>query len=317
MRTMALPPTSWLFALAIACFTYSGCQPSSSQEASTSEVESVQSSVLLVSGQNNHDWQETNVFLQEILGESGLFNTTLSLTPPKGSDAAAWNTWNPDFASYDVVLIDYNGDMWPDRIKETFESYIEGGGTALAMHAGNNPFPGWEAFESMIGLLWRGAEGGYRVYMNDAGDLVRMEPGEDVGAGHGEKHDWQIRTRDADHPIMQDIPEVWLHPFDELYHGQRGPAENMNVLATAYSDTETGGSGKHELMIWWIPFGEGKVLTFLPGHHWPEQDDDQAFRCVGFRTLLNRSIEWLATDVVTIPVPDNFPTADQISTVDS
>ncbi|MEM7011082.1 MAG: hypothetical protein AAF585_06315, partial [Verrucomicrobiota bacterium] len=67
-------------------------------------------------------------------------------------------------------------------------------------------------------------------HLSENGELVKHPPGEDLGAGHGEKHDWQIQTRDSDHPIMQGIPERWLHPFDELYHGQRGPAENMNVL---------------------------------------------------------------------------------------
>ena len=289
--------------------------PEKAEASSPNEV-SQTASVLLLSGQNNHDWKETNAFILDIISDVDLFETEITLTPSKDADPSAWNEWNPDFSQHDVVLIDYNGQMWPDQVKSDFDTYIAEGGTALALHAGNNPFPGWEAYEQMVGLLWRNEDTGYRAYMNEEGDIIKHPPGEDLGAGHGRKHDWKIQTRDPNHPIMQGIPELWLHPFDELYHGQRGPAENMNVLATAYSDEETGGSGKHELMIWWIPYGEGKVLTFLPGHHWPEQEDDRAFRCVGFRTLLNRSLEWLATGEVTIPVPDNFPTADEISLVE-
>lgn len=84
----------------------------------------------------------------------------------------------------------------------------------------------------------------------------------------------------------------------------------MNVLATAWSDTKLGGTGRHEPMVWWTEFGEGKILTFLPGYLWEGQMDDRAFRCVGFRTLLQRSAEWLATGEVTLPVPENFPTAE-------
>ena len=53
------------------------------------------------------------------------------------------------------------------------------------------------------------------------------------------------------------------------------------------------------------------MLTFLPGHIWAGQEDLRAFHCVGFRTLLQRCCEWLATGKVTLPVPADFPTADR------
>ena len=267
--------------------------------------------VLLVSGQNNHDWERTTPMLKKILEEGGLFDVTVSLTPPKGAPQIDWGRWQPDFKAYDVVVSNYNGEMWPEAVRTRFEQYIRGGGTALVQHAANNPFSGWTAYEQMVGLLWRGSEDGYRVYLDDDGAVVRLPPGEGRGAGHGKLHDWQITARLEDHPILKGLPNVWLHPHDELYHGQRGPAENMSILATAYSDPDHGGSGRHELMMWWIPYGQGKVLTLLPGHLWSGQDDDRALRCVGFRTLLQRGVEWLATGAVTLPVPDNFPSATQ------
>lgn len=288
------------------------CQPAV-QQSEAGEPASNKSRVLLLSGQNNHDWRETHVYLQNIINGSGLFDLDITLTPEKGADSTAWDTWNPHFAEYDAVLIDYNGEMWPARIKQAFEGYINRGGTAYVIHASNNPFPGWTAYEQMVGLLWRDNDAGNRVFINEDGNLASQPPGEGPGAGHGELHDWHIQTRDAGHPIMQGIPERWLHPHDELYHGQRGPAENMHILATAYSDLESGGTGKHELMMWWIPYGEGKVLTFLAGHHRPSQEDKRAFECVGFRTMLIRGLEWLATDRVTTPVPLNFPAANRIS----
>ena len=281
--------------------------------AATVSMADSKAAVLLISGQNNHDWQRTNPMLKSILDESGRFDVTVSLTPPKGSAESDWAGWQPNFAAYDVVVLNYNGTMWPEAVRTQFEQYIDGGGTALMQHAANNPFRGWTAFEQMVGLLWRGPEAGYRVFLDDDGAEVRIAPGEDLGAGHGKLHDWQITGRMPDHPILQGLPDIWLHPHDELYHGQRGPAENMNILATAYSTPDHGGSGKHELMVWWIPYGQGKVLTLLPGHLWPGQEDDQALRCVGFRTLLQRSTEWLATGTVTLPVPDNFPTATEAS----
>ena len=201
--------------------------------------------VLLVSGQNNHDWERATPMLKKILEEGGLFDVTVSLTPPKGASPTDWGRWQPDFKAYNVVVSNYNGEMWLEAVRTRFEQYIRGGGTALVQHAANNPFAGWTAYEQMVGLLWRGSEGGYRVYLDDDGAVVLLPPGEDLGAGHGKLHDWQITARLEDHPILKGLPNVWLHPHDELYHGQRGPAENMSVLATAYSDPDHGGSGRH------------------------------------------------------------------------
>ncbi|MCY4158421.1 MAG: ThuA domain-containing protein [Bacteroidetes bacterium] len=271
-----------------------------------------QSSVLIVSGQNNHDWVRTVEHIERILLDANIFSVNISLTPEKEADQKAWDDWNPEFDAYDVILLVYNGELWPERIRTHFEAYVSGGGHVLVQHAANNPFPGWEAYEEMVGLLWRNADAGYGAYWDEKDGLMRISPGEDQGAGHGPLHDWTITTRDLEHPIMTGIPKSWLHPHDELYHGQRGPAQGLNVLATAWSDLEFGGTGRHELMIWWTQFGEGKILTFLPGHLWGDQEDDRALRCVGFQTLLQRSAEWLATNAVTIPVPENFPTAEQI-----
>jgi hypothetical protein len=37
-------------------------------------------------------------------------------------------------------------------------------------------------------------------------------------------------------------------------------------------------------------------------------------KCVGFATTLTRGAEWAATGKVTQKVPENFPTADKVST---
>ncbi|MEA2630570.1 MAG: uncharacterized protein QOE66_789, partial [Chloroflexota bacterium] len=97
---------------------------------------------------------------------------------------------------------------------------------------------------------------------------------------------------------------------DELYHGQRGPAEDMEILATAYSDKGKGGTGTNEPMVWVIPYGKGRVFTTVMGH--VGGNDTTAIRCVGFETVMLRGTEWAATGKVTIPIPANFPTADEV-----
>ena len=272
--------------------------------------------LLIVTGQNNHDWARTTPMIVAILEAAGdRFVIETTTTPSGGGDDAGWADWRPEFGDYDVVVLDYNGQMWPVEVRESFEQYIEGGGKALLLHAANNAFQGWSAFEQMTGLLWRNADYGDRLYYDDAGELVRVAAGEGPGAGHGPKYDWPITQRE-EHALFEGMPATWMHAFDELYQGQRGPAEGMTILATAYADPEKGGTGQHEPMLWTIEYGDGLVMTFLAGHLWRGQRETDAFRCVGYRTVLQRACEWLASGEVTVAMPDDFPTATERSVVE-
>jgi hypothetical protein len=57
------------------------------------------------------------------------------------------------------------------------------------------------------------------------------------------------------------------------------------------------------------PYGKGRVFTTVMGHAMGV--DTTAIRCVGFRTTMLRGAEWAATGKVTIPIPEDFPTASQ------
>ncbi len=113
-----------------------------------------QPSVLILSGQNNHDWKRTVAHLEHILLDTDLFSVNVTLTPGKDADSNTWSDWNPKFDAYDVVLLAYNGELWPERVRRNFEEYVSSGGSVLVQHAANNPFSGWDAYESMVGLYW-------------------------------------------------------------------------------------------------------------------------------------------------------------------
>ena len=264
--------------------------------------------LLIIEGQNNHNWRDTTPIMKADLERSGRFTVDVATTPAAKSSPSAWDSFRPDFSRYDVVLSNYNGETWPAPVREALEAYVSKGGGLAIIHAANNAFTDWPEYNLMIGLGWRGPKFGDRVTLDDAGKVVRTPKGEGPGAGHGPPHAFQVAIRDPDHPITKGMPSVWMHARDELYHGQRGPAQHMTILATAFSDKSKGGTGANEPMIWVIPHGKGRVFTTVMGH--AMGDDATAMHCIGFKTVMLRGAEWAATGRVTIPIPDSFPTAD-------
>lgn len=286
---------------------------------------------LIVDGQNNHTvWPKSTAMMKAYLEESGRFSVDVvrtattwkgerwladypvSTQPPVDNlpEPQPDPNFAPDFKNYDVVISNFGWKAapWPAGTQAALEDYMKAGGGLVVVHAANNSWPEWEAYNRMIGLGgWggRNEKSGPYVYYNDAGELVRdMSPG--PGGHHGPQREFHIEAR-APHPITAGMPPVWLHTKDECYDRLRGPAENMTVLATAYADAEKGGSGRHEPMLMVLDYGKGRIFHNTLGH------DDYSFECVGFITTLLRGAEWAATGEVTLPVPADFPTADATS----
>lgn len=273
--------------------------------------------VLIIDGINNHNWEDTTPFLKERLEKSGKFTVAVSTTPGAKDAKEKWDAWKPDFSTCDVVLSNYNGPKWPDHVRPAFEEFIRNGGGLVNVHAANNAHNGWGEFEKMTGLLWRGPTGGWRLAFDKGGKEVRMAPGTGPGAGHGPQHGYEVAVIDTSHPITKGMPSRWLHTKDELYHGQRGPAADMRVLAIAFSAETQKGTGLSEPMLWWIPYGKGKAVTTVLGHVSRGDSKDMiAMRCVGFLSIVERACEWAATGNVTFPVPENFPSADKTSVIE-
>ena len=260
---------------------------------------------LIIDGQNNHEWQKTTPLLDQMLQKSGRFVADVATTPQSGEEM---KSFRPRFSDYDVIISNYNGDRWPKETEEAFVEYLKNGGGFVSVHAADNAFATWPEYNEAIGLGgWFGRDeksGPYVYYKKD--ELVRDDSPGRCG-GHGQQHEFIVRTRNADHPIMKGIPERWLHAQDELYDTLRGPAKNMTILATAYSDPKTGGTDRDEPSLMVLDFGKGRVFHTTMGHA------DYSMDCVGFITTLLRGAEWAATGEVTIEVPDDFPTAEKSS----
>lgn len=258
---------------------------------------------LIVDGQNNHNWKETTPVLEQLLEETGKFTVDVATSPAKGEDMSGFQ---PDFDAYDVVVLNYTGDAWPQATQDAFEQYVSQGGGVVVFHAANNAFPDWKAYNEMIAIGgWggRNEKSGPYLYWED-GEAVRDEsPGR--GGSHGPQHEFQIVVRDADHPITKGLPPVFMHSADELYCKLRGPAKNVAILATAYSPEDQRGSGRHEPMLMDIRFGEGRIFHICHGHA------GKQCRSVAFIVPFVRGTEWAATGEVTIPVPEDMPGPDE------
>jgi type 1 glutamine amidotransferase len=81
---------------------------------------------------------------------------------------------------------------------------------------------------------------------------------------------------------------------DELYH-QMTVLPSARVLATAWSDPATGGTGTDEPILWVNTFGRGRAYFTALGH------EVAAMQNEGFKAALLRGAEWAATGAVTLP----------------
>ncbi len=299
---------------------------------------------LIIDGENNHGiWPKTTMMMKDYLEQTGIFEVDVSRTaytwqgphydksiglddieellvmyPLENSQQTTPveepkpdPNYNPDFSQYDVVIsnMGWKASTWPKSVQQSLESYMKQGGGLVVVHAANNSWADWQEFNRMIGLGgWggRGEGSGYWVSLDDSGKEQRVEPNKGCGS-HGPQHQYVVETTAPKHPVMKGLPTAWLHTKDELYAEMCGPAENLTVLATAYSDPEMKGTGNHEPILFTVDYGKGRIFHTMMGHM------DYSMECVGFITSLQRGSEWAATGKVTQKVPKDFPGVDKVS----
>lgn len=273
---------------------------------------------LIVDGQNAHPWAQTTPVLKKLLEETGLFAVDVATSPPKGQDMSGFK---PDFAAYNVVVSNYQGDEWPEETKKAFVDYVAGGGGVVIYHFACAAFPKWKEYNEIIGLGgWGGRDETAGVYVRwKDGKIVRQAaPGPNdirlvrgqrqvIVGSHGPMQPFQVVIREPNHPITQGLPEKFMHCDDELYGWLRGPAKNLTVLATAFAPKEKGGADEHEPILFTIQYGKGRVFQNAMGHTAKE------LKSVAFIATFQRGAEWAASGKVTQKVPADFPGPDKAS----
>ncbi len=288
---------------------------------------------LIIDGQNNHaDWPKTTMLIKKVLEDTKRYKVDIARTKYtyNGDELLAKYPLNdgivreskksgvtdpdfkPDFSKYNVVINNFGhgAARWPEATNAAFEKYVANGGGVVILHAADNSFGDWPEYNKMIGLGgWgdRSEKSGPYVYFDSQGKKV-VDNAVGKGGSHGSQHEFSVVVRDSEHPITKGLPKSWLHTKDELYDRLRGPAQNMTILATAYSSKENGGTERHEPMIMTIDYGKGRVFHTPMGHA------VYSMECVGFMTVLVRGTDWAATGSVIDPtVPEDFPTNEKTS----
>jgi len=234
---------------------------------------------LLLTGANNHDWTRSAPYCRDLLAASGRFDVTLTETPGEAlANAEA-------IRGVELFFFDWNdsADALRDDAKGVFIAAVRDGAGVCILHAADNAFVGWREYEEMVALMWR------------------------EGTGHGAYHEFDVRFVDRDHPITKGLDD--FRTWDELYH-RLVPMHGAeyHVLATAYSDPATGGTGNDEPVLVTGQFGQGRIFHHVLGHVWQPETDGPvskgatmaSFENEGFQRTLLRGCEWAATGRVTL-----------------
>ncbi len=224
--------------------------------------------VLILSGQNNHEWQKTSPLIAEILENSGLFEVSVTNDP----DTLTYKSMK----KYQVILS--NRNTWPDtcsRMSRRWEKdlvrYVSRGGGFVSLHAGASSFYGWTDF--------------HRIGIGRWGRDTR----------HGPIITGRICELDQSHPVTKGIREFYT--TDEFWE-RTDLFPGSIPIAKVYAESGYEGQPVIEPVLLCNYFSKGRCMYFALGHN------ERAIRNTGFMTLLIRSTQWAArknVDSETIP----------------
>ncbi len=183
--------------------------------------------VLILSGENNHDWRQTTPKLKSILTASARFTVDVTEHPERCNAQT--------LAPYDALLSNWNAfgnpaaTNWPPAARGALLDFVRGGKGFIVIHAGGSSFYDWPEYQQLVGASWKMGQ-----------------------TSHGSPHEFTVKPVD-DHPITRGMEpfkttdELWVRP---------GVGSLSHVLAT----------GDDQPVAFWLEFGKGRGFTLLLGH---------------------------------------------------
>ncbi|MEU8204822.1 ThuA domain-containing protein [Streptosporangium sp. NPDC049046] len=204
-----------------------------------------------------HDSIPTGIQTIRDLGTANGFTVTAT------EDAGAFTTAN--LATYEaVIFLSTTGDVLNNTQQSAFESYINGGGGYLGIHAAADTEYGWAYYGQLVGAWF---------------------------SSHPAIQQATVRTEDNTHPATSHLGATWSRS-DEWYNYGTNPRSNVRVLQNLDEGSYSGGSmsGDHPI-TWCRTQGSGRSFYTGLGH------TIQSYAESAFRTLLLGGIRYVAGQV--------------------
>jgi type 1 glutamine amidotransferase len=215
--------------------------------------------LLILSGQNNHEWQKTTPELFRIFQKTGRFAVSVTERPDTLKYA--------DYKHFKLIVSNFN--LWPDTStrwagdkEEAFARYIREGGGALFIHAGGSSFYGWSDYHRIAIGRW-GPE-----------------------TSHGAIGPARITFDAKPHPITQG-----LNPFtitDEIWENtDYDPDARILAWAQELKSDGTPEPARYPALLT-TTFGKGRSAYTILGH------DEKALENPDLGQVLVRAALWAA-----------------------
>lgn len=248
------------FLIWVTMFTFQSC---------SNEDDLIQ--VLILSGSNNHNWQQTTPFLENLFSRSGLFEVQSTNKPDTLKSS--------DLKHFDVICSNWNSwpetDLrWPETTEKALLDFIKTGGGFVTFHASTTEFYNWPGFQKISTAAW----------ITDS-------------TWHGKNSPTQIIIENNRHPVTNGMSGFFI--FDELWINA-AKNEKFEILGSATNEEISAKGIENQPAIMVSEYGKGRIFHTILGH------DVRAMRNTGFQTLLLRATEWAATGEVTQNLPQEL-----------
>ncbi len=219
--------------------------------------------VLILSGSNNHNWQETTPFLESLFFRTGMFEVQITNRPDTLKTS--------DLKNFDVICSNWNSwpenDLrWPETAENALLDFIKNGGGFVTFHASTTAFYNWPEFKEISTAAW---------LMNNT--------------WHGKNSPTKIIIENDRHPVTKGMSGFFI--FDELWINA-GKNEKFEILGSATNEEISAKGIDNQPAIMVSEYGKGRVFHTILGH------DVRSMRNAGFQSLLLRAAEWAATGEV-------------------
>ncbi|KAF0238007.1 MAG: hypothetical protein FD181_1403 [Prolixibacteraceae bacterium] len=219
--------------------------------------------ILILSGRNNHEWQQTTPFLEKMFSQTGFFKTEITNRPDTLKFA--------DFEKFDVVLSNWNSwpenDLrWPAETENALLGFIKKGGGFVTFHSSTSAFYNWPEFQEISTAAW----------------IIDV-------TGHGKPSETRVEISNNEHPVTQGMKGFEI--LDELWINA-SKNNKFEVLGTATNEglAQKGVENQPAIMV--AEYGKGRIFHTILGH------DLKAVQSTCFQALVLRGTEWAGTGKV-------------------